>query len=289
MGGGHFSVHWAHVGQCRPTRLFGRHRASHVSRFRQPSRNPTDRRRPVHTNDHGGTGKFWAGGQACASSACISFGVDPDDLQSVRRGAVLDRHHPRGHHGNHTKAKEVSHGLMSACHADGEDCQWTSAGSSDSVLVNTWGVDAGLQADHWFGDAIQSAVLDIEDVTFRDVRTSISSRHRATGFILGAEGYKMLRVKYNDSKDFQGSWMLKLGGTWSPGRTLNTDFSRLVQSTVVLNGVVAGLDTSSYEAAVLEGQVPQKWTLGGWLVRGRSDRWPTWRVRRPPQSILVVL
>ena len=49
----------------------------------------------------------------------------------------------------------------------------------------------------------QSAVLDIEDVTFRDVRTSISSRHRATGFILGAEGYKMLRVKYNDSKDFK--------------------------------------------------------------------------------------
>ena len=138
-------------------------------------------------------------------------------------------------------------------------------GASDSVLVNMWGLDAGIQADHWFGDAIQSAVLDIEDVTFRDVRTSISSRHRATGFILGAEGYKMLRVKYNDSKDFQGSWMLKLGGTWSPARTLNTDFSRLVQSTVVFNGVVAGLDTSSYEAAILNGKVPQKWTLGGGL------------------------
>lgn len=143
--------------------------------------------------------------------------------------------------------------------------RWNPAGASDSVLVNMWGLDAGIQADHWFGDAIQSAVLDIEDVTFRDVRTSISSRHRATGFILGAEGYKMLRVRYNDSKDFQGSWMLKLGGTWSPARTLNTDFSRLVQSTVVFNGVVAGLDTSSYEAAILNGKVPQKWTLGGGL------------------------
>lgn len=143
--------------------------------------------------------------------------------------------------------------------------QWHPAGPSDSVLVNTWGLHAGAQVDHWFGDAIQSAVLDIEDVTFRDVRTSISSRHRATGFILGAEGYKMLKVKYNDSKDFQGSLMLKLGGTWSPARTLNTDFSRLVQSTVVFNGVVAGLDTSSYEAAILNGTVPQKWTLGGGL------------------------
>ena len=143
--------------------------------------------------------------------------------------------------------------------------QWNPAGASDSVLVNTWGLNAGVQADHWFGDAIQSAVLDIEAVTFRDVRTSISSRHRATGLILGAEGYKMLRVKYSDSKDFEGSWMFKLGGTWSPARTLNTDFSRLVQSTVVINGVVAGLDTSSYEAAILNGRVPQKWTLGGGL------------------------
>ena len=143
--------------------------------------------------------------------------------------------------------------------------RWNPAGASDSVLVNTWGLDAGLQADHWFGDAIQQAFLDIEDVTFRDVRTSISSRHRATGFILGAEGYKMLRVKYSDSKDFQGSWMLKFGGTWSPARTLNTDYSRLVQSTVLFGGIVTGVDTSSYEAAILNGKVPQKWTLGGGL------------------------
>ena len=149
--------------------------------------------------------------------------------------------------------------------------RWNPAGSTDSVLVNTWGLDAGLQADHWFGDAIQSAFLDIDDVSFRDVRTSISSRHRASGFILGAEGYKMLRVKYNESKDFQGSLMLKLGATWSPARTLNTDYSRLVQSTVVFGGVVTGIDTSSFEAAVLNGKVPQKWTLGGGLQWDRPS------------------
>lgn len=140
---------------------------------------------------------------------------------------------------------------------------WRSAGKEDSVLVNTWGLDAGIQADHWFGDAIQNAFLDIEDATFRDVRTSISSRHRASGVVFGAEGYTMLRVNYNDSKDFEGSWMLKLGGTWSPARTLSTDFTHLVQSTVLFNGIVSGLDTSSFESAILKGEVPQQWTLGG--------------------------
>ena len=117
---------------------------------------------------------------------------------------------------------------------------WRSAGKEDSVLVNTWGLDAGIQADHWFGDAIQNAFLDIEDATFRDVRTSVSSRHRASGVVFGAEGYTMLRVNYNDSKDFEGSWMLKLGGTWSPARTLSTDFTHLVKSTVLFNGIVSG-------------------------------------------------
>ena len=142
---------------------------------------------------------------------------------------------------------------------------WLAVTLTDSVFVNTWGLDIGGQLDHWFGDAIQQAVLDVEDVTFRDVRTDVSSRHRASGWCLGAEGYKMLNIKYSENKEFQGSWMLRYGGTWMPSRTLNTDYSRLVQSTVIVSGFVTGLDTSSFEENLLEGRLPQKWTLGGGL------------------------
>ena len=166
--------------------------------------------------------------------------------------------------------------------------RWNPAGASDSVLVNTWGLDAGLQADHWFGDAIQQAFLDIESVTFRDVRTSISSRHRATGFILGAEGYKMLRVKYSDSKDFQGSWMLKLGGTWSPARTLNTDYSRLVQSTVLFGGIVTGVDTSS-RGSHPEREGASEMDVGRRFAVGRTHGWAFWLVFGPPQPIVVIV
>ena len=112
------------------------------------------------------------------------------------------------------------------------------------------------------GDAIQTSSLDIEDLTFRDVRTVVSSRHRATGWVLGAEAFHILKARYDEFKQFRGSWTLRVGCTWSPKRDLSTDFSRLVESTLIVNGLVTGIDTSAFEQATLTGGIPQAWTLG---------------------------
>ena len=98
-GRGHLSVHGAHVGECRSTRLLRKHCAPHVSRFREPSRHTSDRRRPIHTNDDRWAGELWTRDQACAPTPSLSLGVDPDDVKSVRRRPLLVRLHPRGHHG----------------------------------------------------------------------------------------------------------------------------------------------------------------------------------------------
>ena len=151
---------------------------------------------------------------------------------------------------------------------------WQVAGGVDSVLITSRGLDVGFQLDHWFGDAIQTSTLDIQDVSYRDVRNVVSSRHRATGWVLGAEAYQVLRARYDEFKQFRGSWTLRLGGTWSPSRSLNTDFKRLVESTLIVNGVVDGQDTSAFEEAVLSGGVPQAWTVGGGIQwdGGRGNR-----------------
>ena len=142
---------------------------------------------------------------------------------------------------------------------------WVQAGVADSVLISSNGLDLGAQVDHWFGDAVQTATLDIADLSFRDVRTTISSRHRATGAVLGAEAFQVLKANYNEFKQFQGSWVLRAGGTWSPARALNTDYSRLVESTLIVNNVVAGVDTSAFDEEGLSGTVPSKWTAGAGL------------------------
>ena len=151
---------------------------------------------------------------------------------------------------------------------------WIEAGAADSVLITARGLDMGFQVDHWFGDAIQTSALDIQDITFRDVRNVVSSRHRSTGWVLGAEAFHVLRARYDEFKQFRGSWTLRLGATWSPTRNLNTDFSRLVESTLIVNGAVQGIDTSAFEQATLTGGVPQAWTLGGGLQwdGGRGNR-----------------
>ena len=56
---------------------------------------------------------------------------------------------------------------------------------------------------------------------------------------------------------------MRLGGTWSPGRSLNTDFTKRTESTVLLSGVVPGIDTTEFILTDLDGTVPSKWTLGG--------------------------
>ena len=94
------------------------------------------------------------------------------------------------------------------------------------------------------------------------------------GLVLGAEAFQVIRAKYDEFKQFRGSWTLRLGATWSPTRNLSTAFTRLVESTLILNGAVQGIDTSAFEQATLTGGVPQAWTLGGGLQwdGGRGNR-----------------
>ena len=170
---------------------------------------------------------------------------------------------------------------------------WVNAGKADSVLISSWGLDFGGQVDHWFGDAIQTAKLDVADLSYRDVRTVTSSRHRATGFVLGGEAFYVLRANYDEFKQFKGSWVLRAGGTWSPARTLNTDYSRLVESTLIVNNVPSGIDTSAYDEATLSGEVPQKWTAGAGLqwdgARGhRLGLFIDWHQQRWSEAALTL-
>ena len=65
---------------------------------------------------------------------------------------------------------------------------------------------------------------------------------------------------------------MRFGGTYSPARTLNTDYERLVQSTLPLGGVTTGIDTTSFEQSERSGTVPRN---------GPGWRHPTTRPRSP--------
>ncbi len=201
----------------------------------------------MHLSEGERTSNAWTGGpgnmglvvKKPRSNSALSLGLTPltSKAFSVQRvaedslvGNLLERYEGTG--GVARAHAGLSHGWRGKT--------WIQAGA-DSVLVTHRGLDAGAQVDHWFGDARQISTLDLEDASFRDVRTVTSFRHRAAGWILGGQGFQVLQAKYDENKQFKGSWVMRFGGTYSPARTLNTDYERLVQSTLPLGGVTTGI------------------------------------------------
>ena len=206
--------------------------------------------------------EFWSRHQTASLPNRFAIGAYSSNLEGFFSLQILDRFNP-GKSGGALRRKRRFGSCVFGC------CPWLArkwvAAGTDSVLIASNGIDVGGQFDHWFGDAIQTSTLDIEDISFRDVRTTISSRHRATGTIVGVEAFQVLFAKYDASKQFLGSLVFRLGGTWSPERTIESDYFRLVESTLIVNNVVTGIDTSAFDEAVIQGTIPSKWTLGGGL------------------------
>ena len=146
------------------------------------------------------TSNAWTGGpgnmglvvKKPRSNSALSLGLTPltSKAFSVQRvaedslvGNLLERYEGTG--GVARAHAGVSHGWRGKT--------WFQAGA-DSVLVSHRGLDLGAQVDHWFGDARQISTLDLEDPSFRDVQTVTSFRHRAAGWILGAQGFQVLSL-----------------------------------------------------------------------------------------------
>ena len=200
----------------------------------QPSRHAPDRRRPVHTNDHRGTGELWACGQTSAPTPCFSIGIDPNDVQGFQRGALLDRCHPGRHHGivrrSRRSCPSLCRGVTRMARPPLEPCRFDRQCPREHVGVGCRASSRPLVWRRHSKRRVGHRGCHVQRCS--NLHFFKASR---TGFILGAEGYKMLRVKYNESKDFQGSLDAQTGRQLGarPEHSTQTTL-RLVQSTVVL-------------------------------------------------------
>ena len=162
----------------------------------------------------GGPGNFGLVVKQPRSLKRTAIGIDADDLQIVwRERTVTD-----------TTLGDIARVLRRLWRLGG-----AYLGLAHGWRGRTW-LKAGRRqrVDHgsWFGRRIPGGPLvwrrrpnvrlDIQDITFRDVRNVVSSRHRSTGWVLGAEAFHVLRARYDEFKQFRGSWTLRLGATWSP-------------------------------------------------------------------------
>ena len=138
--------------------------------------------------------------------------------------------------------------------------KWHHISDEDSVLINNRSLQVGAQFDYLFGEVVSNEVLDIENVTFADAYISTSMKHRGVRGVFGLQAYQLLKIKYDQDKNFIRSTKLYLGGTYSTRSNLNTDYERLRAIGSFESNQF--YDTAYYYSDPLIGQTPAKWSAG---------------------------
>ena len=138
--------------------------------------------------------------------------------------------------------------------------KWHHTSDDDSVFINNRSLQVGAQFDYLFGEVVSNEVLDIENVTYADAFISTSMRHRGIRGVFGVQAYQLLKIKYDQDKNFIRSTKLYLGGTYSTRSKLNTDYERLRAIGSFESNQF--FDTAYYYSDPLIGQIPVKWSTG---------------------------
>lgn len=144
---------------------------------------------------------------------------------------------------------------------------YVSAGTSDSVLIQTNTLHLGIQTQYLFGAVSRTSTLNVIDPTFLDHRSVIDMKHRSISPDLGLIYNHLLYARYNDDLSFEKSASLRIGGRFTPQATLFSEISHLDETTQNLGGIDIPLDTALYvPTESVQGQIPTSWNLGASLI-----------------------
>ena len=150
------------------------------------------------------------------------------------------------------------------------------AGDSDSIRVSNRSLHMGIQTQYLFGQVRRSSTMDIIDPTFLDHRANFTAQHRSISTDIGLILDQLIRVRYNKNRDFENSLALRIGGVFTPEAKLNSDITRLDETTQTLGGIAVNLDTTAYSSlTAFAGRMPRSSNAGMSLHYDRADgmRW----------------
>ena len=124
------------------------------------------------------------------------------------------------------------------------------AGPNDSILVQNGALHMGIQTQYLFGQLSRSSTLDILDPTFLDHQNRFTAQHRSISTTVGLVYDQLISARYSALKDFEQSYSIRLGGTYTPETNLHSTIQNLDETTQTLGGISIGLDTAFYSERV---------------------------------------
>jgi hypothetical protein len=150
------------------------------------------------------------------------------------------------------------------------------AGNADSIQVSFRSLHLGVQTQYLFGQVSRSSTMDIVNPTFLDHRAIVTAQHRSISTDIGLIADQLIRVRYNNKREFENSLALRVGGVYTPEAALVSDITRLDETTQTLGGIPVNLDTTLYSSLNgFTGRMPSSSNAGMSLHYDRGDgmRW----------------
>ena len=118
--------------------------------------------------------------------------------------------------------------------------------------------------------------MDIVDPTFLDHRANVTAQHRSISTDIGVILDQLIRVRYNNDREFENSLALRVGGVFTPEAKLSSDITQLDETTQTLGGIPVNLDTTAFSSlTAYAGRMPRSSNAGVSLHYDRADgmRW----------------
>lgn len=115
---------------------------------------------------------------------------------------------------------------------------------TDSVKVKKHTFSAGLNANYYFGNVVQSRLVNIQNTTYLGTRATNNFRLFDFGADFGVHYETLLKARYGRDRKMTERLLLQVGAVYTPALEMNTTIEQFSESVIFQQGAVFPIDTS---------------------------------------------
>jgi hypothetical protein len=115
---------------------------------------------------------------------------------------------------------------------------------TDSVKVKKHTLSGGLNLNYYFGNVVQSRLVNIQNTTYLGTRATDNFRLFDFGADFGVHYETLLKARYGRDRKMTERLLLQVGAVYTPALEMNTTIEKFSESVIFQQGAVFPIDTS---------------------------------------------
>ncbi len=115
---------------------------------------------------------------------------------------------------------------------------------TDSVKVKKHVFSAGVNANYYFGNVVQTRLVNIQNTTYLGTRATDNFRLFDFGADLGLHYEALLKARFGRDRKMTERLLLQVGAVYTPALNMNTTIEQFSESVIFQQGAVFPVDTA---------------------------------------------